>query len=204
MRTFTRIVPALLLVLAACGEETDPDIDAGAVGPDGGATDAAAEDGGRDDAGGADAATDAEVTDDAGGGDDGGGSCAGVECADYAAALSASPRGATSLANCVVQLHQLDCCGAMAAYGVNHAARDTLCPAEDACVATYPTEPGCGDATLTTDTGETTADMSEVRLRIVDPTPCSFDPSATCYTCETFVCTTGSCRSAPGIAGGCG
>jgi hypothetical protein len=136
---------------------------------------------------------------------DGGLMCAaGVECTNYQAALAAAPNGATSIDNCVVQLHQSDCCGAMDANGVNHAARTTLCPAEASCVAMYPTPPGCTDNTITTDTGETTMVMDDVRLRIVDPTPCTFDPTVTCYTCETFVCTTGSCRSAPGIAGGCG
>lgn len=136
---------------------------------------------------------------------DGGLMCsAGVECTNYAAAYDAAPHGATSIDNCVVQLHRSDCCGAMDANGVNHAARDTLCPAEAACVAMYPTPAGCTDDTITTDTGETTTNMGDVRLRIVDATPCSFDPSVTCYTCETFVCTTGTCRTAPGIAGGCG
>ena len=62
----------------------------------------------------------------------------------------------------------------------------------------------CMDNTITTDTGETTTRLQDVRLRLVDPTPCGFDPSVTCYTCETFVCTMDSCRSAPGVNGGCG
>lgn len=199
-----------LVLLAACDDGNGSGADAGDAGSriDASTTDAGTgdvdsgpgDDGGTGDAGptddggtGTDAATDSGLP-----------ACAGMECTDYAAALSAAPRGATSLDNCVIQLHQTDCCGANRAYGVNHAARDTLCPAEDACVATYPTTPGCTDATITTDTGETTTNMDDVRVRIVDGTPCSFDPSVTCYTCETFVCTTGPCRSEPGIAGGCG
>lgn len=148
---------------------------------------------------------DAFSPDDTGPSPDSAASCpAGVECGGYAAALAAAPRGSTSLDNCVVQLHQTDCCGAMAAYGVNHAARTTLCPAEASCVATYPAMPGCSDTQITTDSGEVTNDMSDVRLRLVDPTPCSFDPGIMCYRCETFVCTRGTCRSEPGIAGGCG
>jgi hypothetical protein len=48
----------------------------------------------------------------------------------------------------------------------------------------------------TTDTGETTTDPNQVRLRVVNPMSSSF---GTCYTCETFVCTGGACMSAPGI-----
>ena len=118
-------------------------------------------------------------------------SCAGIECTGYAAVLEASPRDADSLANCVIQLHQSDCCGATAAYGINHGARTALCAAEDTCTASYP-DPICSDDTITTDSGESTTVMGNVRLRIVDGT------------CETFVCTSDPCRSAPGIAGGCG
>jgi hypothetical protein len=46
--------------------------------------------------------------------------------------------------------------------------------------------------------------MANVKLRIVNGMPCSFDASQTCYTCETFVCSGGACSTAPGIAGGCG
>ncbi len=150
-------------------------------------------------------ATDSTTSSDTGSGTDGSAACtAGVECSNYAAVLATQPRGATSLANCVVQLHQSDCCGATRAYGINHGARTELCPAETACVASYPSPASCTDNTITTDTGETTTMMSNVKIRIVNPAPCGFDPSMTCYTCETFVCTNNSCRSAPGIAGGCG
>jgi hypothetical protein len=135
---------------------------------------------------------------------DGGAVCMpGVECSGYDTALEAAPTGATSLDNCVVQMHQLDCCGAMAAYGVNHAARTTLCPAEASCDAQYPAAT-CTDSSIVTDTGDTTNRMTDVRLRLVDPAPCPFNPALTCYTCETFVCRSDTCRSAPGISGGCG
>jgi len=139
---------------------------------------------------------------------DGGLMCAaGIECTNYEAALAAAPRDASgdtqaaALANCVIQMHRADCCGAMHANGINHGARTTLCPAEASCDAMYPTSPGCSSTTITTDTGETTTVMANVRLRAVRPTACA---SGTCYTCETFVCTSDPCRSAPGIAGGCG
>jgi hypothetical protein len=132
---------------------------------------------------------------------------AGIECTNYEAALAAAPRDASgdtqaaALANCVIQMHRADCCGAMHANGINHGARTTLCPAEASCVAMYPASPGCSSDTITTDTGETTTVMANVRLRAVRPTACA---TGTCYTCETFVCTSDPCRSAPGIAGGCG
>lgn len=132
---------------------------------------------------------------------------AGIECTNYAAELAAAPRDAAgdtpaaALANCVVQLHQSDCCGATDANGINHGARTTLCPAEASCRSQYPTPAGCSDNTITTDTGETTTVMGNVRLRVVNARSCMF---GTCYTCETFVCTSDPCRTAPGIAGGCG
>jgi hypothetical protein len=152
-----------------------------------------------DDTTSSDAPADSPVTSD-------GGACtaAGVECAGYAAALATAARNATSVDNCVIQLHQSDCCGAMHAYGINHGSRSDLCTAETACVAMYPTPAGCSDSTITTDTGETTSTMADVKVRAVDGMPCSFDPTQTCYRCETFVCNTGSCRTAPGIMGGCG
>ncbi len=114
------------------------------------------------------------------------------ECGTWAAALAGAPRDADGIGNCAIQLHQADCCGAVRAYGINHGARTTLCPAEATCVATYPASPGCTDSTITTDTEETTSDMNEVKLRWVEGT------------CETFVCTTAGCMDAPGIEGGCG
>ena len=131
-------------------------------------------------------------------------SCAGVECTNWAAAVSAasSLNGAAggspdvALQNCVIQLHQSDCCGARRAYGFNHAARMQLCMAEAACDMQYPTPAGCTSTTITTDTAETTTDATRVRLRVVNPTPCMF---GTCYTCQTFVCNTAACMNAPTI-----
>jgi hypothetical protein len=135
---------------------------------------------------------------------EGGLACAGMDCGGWAAALSAasSLRGAAgssadqAVTNCVIQVHQSDCCGARRAYGFNHAARTQLCTAESACTMTYPSSPGCTDSTITTDTGETTTTPTQVRLRAVNPTSCTY---GTCYTCETFVCKSGACTSAPGI-----
>jgi hypothetical protein len=129
---------------------------------------------------------------------------AGVECVGWSDALAAaaSLNGAAggtadaALANCVIQTHQSDCCGARHAYGFNHAARMQLCTAESACTMQYPTPAGCTSTAITTDTGETTMDPAAVRLRVVNPTSCMF---GTCYTCQTFVCTDPSCMTAPGI-----
>jgi hypothetical protein len=129
---------------------------------------------------------------------DGAPKCAGMECTDYATVLAAAPRDATAITNCVIQMHQADCCGAMRAYGVNHGARTTLCPAETACVATYPASASCTSATITTDSGETTNVMNDVKLR------CTPKQGGTTCTCQTFVCTNDSCRASPGIEGGCG
>ena len=132
----------------------------------------------------------------------------GVECTNWAAAIASADRGAAggtvdaARANCVVQLHRTDCCGAARAYGVNHGSRTQLCMAESTCRSMYPSSPGCTSATIVTDTGETTTDASLVRVRAVRPTSCTF---GTCYDCETFLCTEASCAGFGGItAGQCG
>jgi hypothetical protein len=138
------------------------------------------------------------VVPDAGMRPDGAPACAGIECTVFPGTLAAAPRDATNLTNCVIQMHELDCCGTRAAYGINHGGRTTLCPAEMTCVASYPTPPPCTNATITTDTGEKTTNEADVKLRCVPVVG-----GATCK-CETFVCVTDVCRAAPGIAGGCG
>jgi len=136
-------------------------------------------------------------------------SCAGIDCTTWGAALAIAPRdavGATmdeAVADCVVQVHQSDCCGARRAYGVNHAARGStgmpkLCHAEDVCAPSHPSPPPCSDETITVDTGDTTRDASLVRVRGVPATPC---PSGVCVRCETIVCAAGdaTCLSLEGI-----
>jgi hypothetical protein len=168
-------------------------------------------DSGSTSSGGVDAGPSADSGSTSGGGVDAGplaesgAACAGMACSGWATALSAasSLRGAAgasadqALMNCVIQLHQSDCCGARRAYGFNHAARTQLCTAESSCPMTYPRTPGCTNSTITTDTGETTTNPNEVRLRVVNPMSCAY---GTCYTCETFVCKgAGACMSAPSI-----
>ncbi len=168
--------------VVGCGDDDggDPAIDAGA-------------DSGAEMMGDSGAPPDSATPADGGEQSDGAAMCMpGVECADWMAAIDAAPRGADGIDNCAIHLHQADCCGARRAYGINHGARTTLCPAEDDCVAMYPAEPGCTDDAITTDTGETTTTLDEVKLRWVDGT------------CETFVCTTPACQSDPGVVGGCG
>jgi hypothetical protein len=135
---------------------------------------------------------------DVGGGDSATPACAKVECSGFAAALTAAPRDANAIANCATQVHELDCCGARAVYGINHGARTTLCPAEASCTAQYATPATCTDASITTDTGETTTDISNVKLRCVP-----ISGGSNCK-CETFVCATNTCAASPGVEGGCG
>jgi hypothetical protein len=127
----------------------------------------------------------------------------GVECLGWDAAITAASRGAAgdsvdaARANCVVQMHQTDCCGAMRAYGVNHGSRTDLCNAEDACQMMYPSGASCSSDLITTDTGETTTDASLVRVRAVRPMSCSF---GTCYDCETFLCMDSTCMGFGGVS----
>jgi hypothetical protein len=209
-KTKLPFVVSTLLLLAGCGggnsTNTDGGADTGTVMDSTMMGDANPSDGDAasnpdtaptDSATGGDTNTDTSVPPD-------GPACAGMDCGSWAAALSAasSLRGAAgstpdqALMNCVIQTHQSDCCGARHAYGFNHAARTQLCTAETACTMNYPASPGCTSTSVTTDTGETTTNPSQVRLRVVNPMPCTF---GTCYTCETFVCTNSSCMSAPGI-----
>jgi hypothetical protein len=92
--------------------------------------------------------------------------------------------------------HQTDCCGARRIFGINHGSRTTLCPAEVTCRAQYPAA-NCSSNTITTDTGETTTILDQVRVRCVNA------DGGTC-TCETFVCTTDACRATSGAIGSCG
>jgi hypothetical protein len=129
---------------------------------------------------------------------------AGIECTNWSAAIAAAPRDASNttmagaVANCVVQVHRSDCCGAMRAYGVNHGGRTALCTAETMCRAMYPATPGCSSDVITVDGGGTTTNMSLVRVRGVPTTPCS---AGACVRCETIICdpTDATCLSLEGI-----
>jgi hypothetical protein len=200
----------LTLLLPGCGSSFDTmasGTDAGDVGDSGRMDATTSVDGGAMDVALTEAApntSDAGMPSDTGASLESGPSCAGTECTSWASALSAAStlRGASgttadqALANCVVHVHRSECCGAQRAYGFNHAARTQLCTAESACTAMYPASPGCTSTLITTDSGEMTTNVSQVRLRVVNPTACTY---GTCYTCQTFVCAAATCMTAPGI-----
>jgi hypothetical protein len=119
----------------------------------------------------------------------------GQECTGFP--TSGFPRNATAVNNCAGMSHQTDCCGSLLIFGINHGSRTTLCPAETACRAQYPNPAGCDSKTIKTDTGETTTNPNDVRVRCVNPS------SGTC-TCETFVCTKDACRATSVAVGSCG
>ncbi len=118
----------------------------------------------------------------------------GAECTGFP--TSGFPRDATAVSNCAGMSHRTDCCGALRVFGINHGSRTTLCPAETTCRAQYPA-PSCTSNTITTDTGETTTTLDQVRVRCTDPN------GGTC-TCQTFVCTTDACRASSVAVGSCG
>jgi hypothetical protein len=199
-----------LLVVGACGGSATPGGDGGTdanaqrdsttaadgtTGADalGGDTGVAEDTGsGGDGASGDDAgpATDGGSTADTGsatdgGGDDAAASCAGMQCAGFPTTFV---RGCTNDQSCVGELHQTDCCGSIRVMGVNHDQATIFCPAEygtagvGGCRRSYPNPPMCSSNTLTTDTGETTTDMSRVA------THCVMDPGSSVGTCTSYVC----------------
>jgi hypothetical protein len=196
-----RLLACLVIMAAGGGGETAGD-DAGM---DGGARVDAGEgddDAGRgeDDAGGGedDAGADAgDPSDDAGPACIAEGECAGFPTVEVALTM------ADSVANCVGVEHEIDCCGRRRVFGANHAVRETggsnldICGAEDDCRAMYPDPSGCTDDTIETDSGETTTNIDEVRVR------CVGGAGGAC-TCETFVCTEASCLASSGPIGSCG
>lgn len=160
LRSTLLVLP--LLVLGCTGSrERGPGIDAGPARDAGGAADAAGTDGG--------AGTDAGPGLDASSGGDAGASCGFV---------SDLERGCTTDDNCVVGLHQTDCCGTQEAIGMNHSERDRFDTAEAACRSTYPAC-GCAPAPTTTDSGETALDTSEIQVGCI--------PAGPAMECQTYV-----------------
>lgn len=95
---------------------------------------------------------------DAGGVDAGAaGSCAFVDTVD---------RSCTTDADCVVRVHQTDCCGSTVAIGVSASAVASFDPAEAACMASYP-GCGCPAGAPITDSEETFFDTSVVSAACV-------------------------------------
>ncbi len=116
-------------------------------------------------------------------------SCAGSECAGFSTSWV---RGCTNDQSCVGELHQIDCCGAIRAMGMNHSQAGTFCAAEygssgvTSCRASYPASPGCSSNVITTDTGDTTTDLNKVGTKCMNIT-------GGVGTCTTFVCGQGTC-----------
>jgi len=61
--------------------------------------------------------------------------------------LPSFDRGCSADADCIVAVHQINCCGTEIATGLNHSERAAFDSFEAACVVTYP---GCGCASLET------------------------------------------------------
>ncbi len=187
MRTSTVLVGLMLLM--GCGGDSGSGADASAG--DGGGADAAAADAGSsgDDAGATDgggALADASVSADASSGDGGatdastadggavdGGAVDGGGVCDFVGGLS---RGCSADANCIVAIHQVDCCGTLTAVGLNHSERDPFDTAEAACLATYPAC-GCAGSPTTTDSGEIATDTSSIQVGCI-----SRGPAGVCMT----------------------
>ena len=130
------VVLSLSLAVTGCGDDdAPPPGDGGGGGDDGGG---GTDDGGGDEDAGSTTDDGGGTTDDGGGGaDDGGG---GRACEGFPTDFE---RGCGADANCVVGLHQIDCCGTLFATGINHSERDRFDTAEATCRASYP---ACGCA----------------------------------------------------------
>lgn len=113
-------------------------------------------------------ATDAGSSEDAGSTRDAGstGDAGAATCA-FADDLE---RGCGDDANCVVGVHQTDCCGNTSALGMNHSERDRFDAAESACRATYPLC-GCPSGPTTTDSGETAFDVATIQVGCIASGP---------------------------------
>jgi hypothetical protein len=65
--------------------------------------------------------------------------------------------------DCVIGIHQTDCCGDTAAIGMNRTERTKFDTAEPACSASYP-RCGCPQGPTRTDSGETAFDTSTIHV----------------------------------------
>ena len=113
------------------------------------------------------------------------GSCAGIECAGFPSSFA---DGCTVDDNCIGELHETDCCGAMRAIGMNHSDATTFCADEfggsggaPGCRASYPSPPGCSSDVITADDGTTTTDPTKLAVHCVLSSSLSGQ-------CKTFVC----------------
>ena len=84
--------------------------------------------------------------------------------------IRADAAGCTGDENCVIGVHQTDCCGSSYAYGFNHSERDRFDTLEPPCRATYP-GCGCPAGPTQTDSGETATDASTIQVACVAQGP---------------------------------
>jgi len=111
-------------------------------------------------------------------------------------------RGCTNNKSCVAELHQVDCCGAIRAMGVNHSEAKKFCAAEygtasvTGCRPSYPNPPGCSSKVIKVDTGDTTMNPNRVGLRCAN-----IDSKTGVGTCRTFVCSGSQCPVDNGTCG---
>lgn len=157
----------LFTILAACGGPGDSGLHDSGEGPldsgnlDSGRGDSGSLDSGRGDSGEAiDAAarTDSgEAIDAALGPDSGSPDGTSSACAYF----STIDRRCTADSDCLVRIHQIDCCGTTVAFGIHSSAASEQAASEAACQASYP-RCGCPARPPTTDTGETFFDSNTV------------------------------------------
>jgi hypothetical protein len=113
-------------------------------------------------------------------------SCSGIECAGFPTSFVT---GCTFDDNCVGEMHEVDCCGAMHVIGMNHSESTKFCAAEyggtaaAGCRTEYPSPSGCSSDVITADDGATTTDPTKVAVHCVLS-------STSSGTCKTFVCGT--------------
>lgn len=151
----------------ATGATGGSDPDSGSDGASGGSGggDAAAE--GKAGAGGMAGGVDAEARD----ADGGSMACGFADTLD---------RRCTIQTDCWLGIHQTDCCGNTSAIGINNADRGRFDMLEPRCRASYPAC-GCASGPTRTDSGETTANPTAVRLACV-----AAGPQRTCRTYVTM------------------
>jgi hypothetical protein len=80
--------------------------------------------------------------------------------------------------SCAFALHQINCCGTLAAVGFNVSENETFAAAEDACRASYP-RCRCLAGPTMTDSGEIASDISVVQVGCITQGPAKY--------CRTYV-----------------
>lgn len=94
----------------------------------------------------------------------------GSDAGDVCSYVDTIDRSCTADGDCLVRLHQTDCCGNSVMIGIASSASGVYLASEPACMASYP---GCGCPAMlpTTDSGETVTDASAVLAACVSRGP---------------------------------